>query len=154
MVGRNSNVPFLSQIRVGKSLTLKLPNSLYDTLSNCHYISLVSLCRNSFNIQRLASFIFMLAIRETPRRSVIVEIVTTRKHRQVSTDQFLFMYLFIYFLYQEGLVASLNSLTFFLVLINFLTIILRFIGTCLDGGVVNIFMEFVPGGSIASILAR
>ena len=96
----------------------------------------------------------MLAIRETPRRSVIVEIVTTRKHRQVSTDQFLFMYLFIYFLYQEGLVASLNSLTFFLVLINFLTIILRFIGTCLDGGVVNIFMEFVPGGSIASILAR
>ena len=150
MVGRNSNVPFLSLIRVGKSLTLKLPNSLYDTLSNCHYISLVSLFRNSFNIQRLASFIFMLAIRETPRRSVIVEIVTTRKHRQVSTDQFLF----IYFLYQEGLVASLNSLTFFLVLINFLTIILRFIGTCLDGGVVNIFMEFVPGGSIASILAR
>ena len=96
MVGRNSNVPFLSLIRVGKSLTLKLPNSLYDTLSNCHYISLVSLFRNSFNIQRLASFIFMLAIRETPRRSVIVEIVTTRKHRQVSTDQFLFIYLFIY----------------------------------------------------------
>ena len=150
MVGRNSNVPFLSLIREGKSLTLKLPNSLYGTLSNCHYISLVSLFRNSFNIQRLASFIFMLAIRETPRRSVIVEIVTTRKHRQVSTDQFLF----IYFLYKEELVASLNSLTFFLVLINFLTIILRFIGTCLDGGVVNIFMEFVPGGSIASILAR
>ena len=95
MVGRNSNVPFLSLIRVGKSLTLKLPNSLYGTLSNCH-ISLVSLFRNSFNIQRLASFIFMLAIRETPRRSVIVEIVTTRKHRQVSTDQFLFIYLFIY----------------------------------------------------------
>ena len=100
MVGRNSNVPFLSLIRVGKSLTLKLPNSLYGTLSNCHYISLVSLFRNNnniiniINIQRLASFIFMLAIRETPRRSVIVEIVTTRKHRQVSTDQFLFIYLF------------------------------------------------------------
>ena len=29
-----------------------------------------------------------------------------------------------------------------------------YLGTCLDGGVVNIFMEFVPGGSIASILAR
>ena len=63
MVGRNSNVPFLSLIRVGKSLTLKLPNSLYGTLSNCHYISLVNLFRNSFNIQRLASFIFfMLAL--------------------------------------------------------------------------------------------
>ncbi|KAJ7322785.1 hypothetical protein OS493_032970 [Desmophyllum pertusum] len=32
--------------------------------------------------------------------------------------------------------------------------IVKFIGTCLDGGVVNIFMEYVPGGSIASILAR
>ncbi|PFX25973.1 Mitogen-activated protein kinase kinase kinase 19 [Stylophora pistillata] len=32
--------------------------------------------------------------------------------------------------------------------------IVKYIGTCLDGGVVNIFMEFVPGGSIASILAR
>ncbi|XP_068724572.1 uncharacterized protein [Montipora capricornis] len=32
--------------------------------------------------------------------------------------------------------------------------IVKFIGTCLEGGVVNIFMEFVPGGSIASILAR
>ena len=30
----------------------------------------------------------------------------------------------------------------------------RFIGTCLDGGVVNIFMEYVPGGSIASVVAR
>ena len=99
MVGQNSNVPFLSLIRIGKSLTLKLPNSLYGTLCNCHFISLVSLYKNSFNFQRLASFIFMLAIRETPRRSVIVEIVTTRKHRQVSTDQFLFIYLFIYFLY-------------------------------------------------------
>lgn len=102
-MGRNSNVPFLSLIRVGKSLTLKLPNSLYGTLSNCHYISLVSLFRNYFNIQRLASFIFMLAIRETPRRSVIVEIVTTRKHRQVSTDQFLFIYLlFIYLFFVLG----------------------------------------------------
>ena len=102
-MGRNSNVPFLSLIRVGKSLTLKLPNSLYGTLSNCHYISLVNLFRNSFNIQRLASFIFMLAIRETPRRSVIVEIVTTRKHRQVSTDQFLFIYLlFIYLFFVLG----------------------------------------------------
>ena len=35
-----------------------------------------------------------------------------------------------------------------------LTITVRFIGTCLDGGVVNIFMEYVPGGSIASILAQ
>lgn len=32
--------------------------------------------------------------------------------------------------------------------------IVKFIGTCLDGGVVNIFMEYVPGGSIASLLAR
>ncbi|KAK2568162.1 Mitogen-activated protein kinase kinase kinase 19 [Acropora cervicornis] len=32
--------------------------------------------------------------------------------------------------------------------------IVQFIGTCLDGGVVNIFMEFVPGGSIASVVAR
>lgn len=36
----------------------------------------------------------------------------------------------------------------------FLAVSRRFIGTCLDGGVVNIFMEYVPGGSIASILAR
>jgi len=32
--------------------------------------------------------------------------------------------------------------------------IVKFMGTCLDGGVVNIFMEYVPGGSIASILSR
>lgn len=32
--------------------------------------------------------------------------------------------------------------------------IVKFIGTCLDGSVVNIFMEYVPGGSIASILAQ
>ncbi|CAB3988486.1 Mitogen-activated kinase kinase kinase 19 [Paramuricea clavata] len=32
--------------------------------------------------------------------------------------------------------------------------VVSYLGTCLDGGVVNIFMQFVPGGSIASILAR
>ncbi|XP_046854181.1 uncharacterized protein LOC124447322 [Xenia sp. Carnegie-2017] len=32
--------------------------------------------------------------------------------------------------------------------------VVSFLGTCLDAGVVNIFMEFVPGGSIASILSR
>ena len=38
--------------------------------------------------------------------------------------------------------------------ILFISWYLRFLGVSLEGSTVNIFMQFIPGGSIASLLAR